>query len=97
MKTPEHNEMALDALEKAHDRDPRNISLLRDLARAYAIDGDDGMASLMTAKRYAARGGFRDAAIHARRAADLLPNGSPGHRQATDIIQTSRVRLAQRK
>ena len=96
LKTKDGNERALDALEKAYSRDSRNPSLLRDLARAYAMTGNDGKASLMTAKRYSVVGRKRDAAIHARRAVALLPNGSPGHRQASDILATA-IRSDKRK
>jgi predicted Zn-dependent protease len=90
LKSDEGNEKALAALEKAYRRDSRNPDLLRDLARAYALEGDDGKASLMTAKRYSLMGRKRDAAIHARRAVGLLPNGSPGHRQASDILAAAK-------
>lgn len=77
---------ALSVLEKARARDFRNPGLLRDLAAAYAKTGNNGMASLSTAERYAVSGKLKDAAIHAKRAMGLLPRGTPGWRRAEDIV-----------
>ena len=43
------------------------------------------MSSLLTAERYAVTGRLKDAGIHARRALDQLPRGSPGWIKAQDI------------
>ncbi|MDU8945055.1 M48 family metalloprotease [Ovoidimarina sediminis] len=77
---------ALDVLTRARARDARNPVLLRDLAVAYARNGQNGMASVSTAERYAMIGQAEDAVIHAKRAAGLLPAGSPGRRRAEDIL-----------
>jgi len=77
---------ALKVLEKARARDFRDPRLLRDLASAYAQTGNNGMASLSTAERYAVSGKLKDAAIHGKRAMGLLPRGSPGWRRAEDIV-----------
>lgn len=77
---------ALTALEKARARDHRDVRVLRDLGAAYAQTGNNGMASLATAERYALQGRLKDAGIHARRAAALLPEGSNGWRRAQDVI-----------
>jgi predicted Zn-dependent protease len=45
---------------------------------------------LATAERYALLGRIGDAAIHAKRAAGALPQGSPGWRRADDILKASR-------
>jgi len=73
-------------LEQARSRDGRDIRLLRDLAQAEARMGNRGMASVLTAERYAMAGRLKDARIHAERASDLLPRGSPGWRRAQDLL-----------
>lgn len=77
---------ALSVLERARGRDAKNPRMLRDLAVAYAKTGNQGMASLATAERYAISGRLRDAGIHAQRASDLLPRGSSGWLRAQDIL-----------
>ncbi|WP_246149580.1 M48 family metalloprotease [Tritonibacter litoralis] len=77
---------ALKTLEKARSIDFRNNSLLRDMAQAYAKTGQNGMASLVTAERYALRGRLGDAGIHAKRASGLLPTGSAAWRRAQDVL-----------
>ncbi len=77
---------ALGILEKARARDSFDPRMLRDLAVAYAKSGNNGMASLSTAERYAVLGRLKDAAIHAKRAEGLLPRGSTGWRRAQDIL-----------
>lgn len=77
---------ARDALEKSRGRDFLNGRVLRDLAAAYARTGNAAMASLVSAERYALQGRMKDAAIHAKRARGLLPNGSSGQRRADDIL-----------
>ncbi len=88
--TPEANRKALAVLEKAHASDPRDPALLRDLALAHARAGQPGRAALATAERLALTGHLRDAALHARRAADQLPRGSPAWRRAQDILTAAR-------
>lgn len=80
---------ALNVLERARSRDPHNPSALRDLAAAYAKTGQNGMASVVTAERFALIGRLSDAGIHAKRAADLLPRGTPGWLRAQDILRAS--------
>lgn len=86
---------ALKHLEKARQRDFRDPRILRDLGSAYAQVGNDGMASLSTAERYALQGRLKDAAIHAKRASGLLPRGSGPWRRAEDIIVAAK-RAAQK-
>ena len=83
---------ALDVLSRARARDPRDPRMLRDLAVAYAKTGQNGQASLATAERYALLGRMEDAAVHAKRAEGLLPNGSPGWRRAQDILAAQKKR-----
>ena len=77
---------AREALEAARARAPADPAMLRDLAVAYARLGERGRASLVTAERYALTGRIATAATHARRAAGVLPRGSPGWLTAQDII-----------
>lgn len=80
---------AVKYLEQAHARDGRDPRVLRDLAQAYAKQGKRGMASLVTAERYAMTDRMADAGIHAKRASDLLPQGSTGWRRAQDVLAAS--------
>ncbi|MFV0244497.1 MAG: M48 family metalloprotease [Qingshengfaniella sp.] len=91
LDTPEGNRKALDTLETARARDPADGRLLRDLSVAYARAGNDGMAALSTAERYALAGRLNDAGIHAGRALGLLPVGSPGWARAEDIKQAAKT------
>lgn len=80
---------ALKVLQDARRSDPGDASALRALATAYSRAGDEGMASLATAERYALTGQTKDAKLHARRAAAVLPEGSPGWLRAQDILALS--------
>jgi len=82
---------ALSVLEKARARDPQDEHMMRDLAMAYAKTGNNGMASLATAERYALRGRLKDAALHAKRAAGLLPRGSAGWNRAQDVLRAAQA------
>lgn len=87
--TPARNAEALRILEMAFARERRNSRLMRDLAMAYARDGQDGMAAWATAERAALEGDFDTAALHARRATGLLPQGSSGWLRAQDVLRLS--------
>jgi len=65
--------------------------MMRDLAVAYAKSGNNGMASLATAERYALQGRLKDAGIHAKRAAGLLPRGSAGWNRAQDVLRAAKT------
>ncbi|WP_417741707.1 M48 family metalloprotease [Salipiger sp.] len=80
---------ALGTLEEARDRDWRDGRVLRDLAVAYAKTGNTGMASEVTAQRYALQGRLHDAGIHANRALGLLPRGSAPYRRAQDVADAA--------
>jgi predicted Zn-dependent protease len=84
---------AADALRRARTKDKADTGVLRDLALAEARLGNQGAAALATAERYALTGRFEDARHHAERAAALLPTGSPGWRQAQDVITMARRAL----
>lgn len=77
---------ALASLERARSLDFSDARVLRDLAVAYARGGQNGMASLVTAERYALQGRLKDAAVHAKRATGLLPRGSGPWQRAEDVL-----------
>lgn len=77
---------ALKPLESARGRDFSDARILRDLAVAYAKTGQPGMASVVTAERYALQGRMKDAGIHAKRAIGLLPRGSGPWQRAQDVL-----------
>ena len=87
---------ALGVLEKSRRQDFRDGSMLRDLATAYAKSGQNGMAALITAERYALGGRLKDAGIHAQRASGLLARGSGPWQRAQDVLIASQ-RAAKRK
>lgn len=80
---------ALRALEAARGRDVSDARVLRDLSVAYARTGQPGMASVVTAERYALGGRMEDAGLHARRASDLLPRGSGPWQRAQDVLSAA--------
>lgn len=88
-KTAEGDKDALEVLERARARDRFDGRMLRDLSIAYARTGQNGLASLATAERYALQGKLEDAAVHAHRAAGSLPTGSPGWSRAQDVIRAA--------
>lgn len=87
---------ALGVLQKAYAQDPRDPLMLRNLAVAYARTGNPGMASVVTAERYALASDFKQAQIHAQRAQRLLPRGTPGWLKADDILAIARRALARK-
>ncbi len=90
LKTKAGDRKALEILRRARQKDARDARMLRDLAVAWAKSGNNGMASLVTAERYALLGRFQDALTNAQRAEGLLPRGSSGWLRAGDIIAGSK-------
>lgn len=88
---------ALPVLEKSRAIDFRNAPVLRDLGTAYARTGQTGMASLVTAERYALQGDMKTANTHATRALGLLPRGAPSWRRAEDVQIAAEAALKNRK
>lgn len=80
---------ALRVLENSRARDFRDPIALRDLGSAYAQSGQPTMASLAVAERYALLGRFKDAELHAKRAAGRLSNGSGPWQRAQDVISAA--------
>jgi len=91
LKTRDSYAKALRVLERARSRDARDPRMMRDLAVAYARTGNNGMASVATAERYALLGDLKNAAIHAKRAVGLLPQGSPGWNRAQDVLNAAKA------
>ncbi|MGS4946573.1 M48 family metalloprotease [Meridianimarinicoccus sp. RP-17] len=89
--TAPDNARALEVLTDARARDPYDANLLRDLAIAHARAGQDGLAALATAERYALTGRLEDAGVLARRAEGALPTGSPGWSRAQDIVRAAEM------
>lgn len=85
LNDPNTDSEALKTLEESALNGAEEPAILRDLALAYARAGEEGKAALATAERYALTGDPKDALIHARRALDQLPHGSPGWLKADDI------------
>jgi len=81
---------ALEVLTRARKSDKADATALRNLAIAHARLGNPGQASLATAERMMLSGRPADAAIHAGRAQKQLSAGSPGWRQADDILRAAR-------
>ena len=91
------NREALDVLTRARGRDPGDPTMLRNLAVAHAKNGQNGMASVATAERYAVLGRFKDAKVHATRALGQLPRGSKGWLRAQDVEQSAIVALRRKR
>lgn len=87
---------AQQVLEKARQKDENDPRLLRDLAQTYAQTGQTGMASLITAERYALVGRPKDALIHANRAEGLLLRGSAPWLRAQDVISAAEAAVKKR-
>ena len=83
---------ALSVLKEARAGDLADISALWHLSQAYARAGETGMATLTSAEHDALTGRIDDAVILARRAAAMLPNGSPGWLRAQDILRLEKTR-----
>ncbi|RMH43206.1 MAG: peptidase M48, partial [Alphaproteobacteria bacterium] len=94
--TARANQEALSVLSRAAAQDHADPSLLRDLSVAYSRAGQNAMASLATAERYALLGKPRDALLHAKRARDGLPEGSGAWRRADDLARMLERRLSDR-
>ena len=97
LKSKSADRRALEVLQDARARDPNDARLLRDLALAHARAGQNALASLATAERYAMLGRPDDARLHAERAAGALPEGSTAWRRARDIIHAAKLAQSERK
>lgn len=86
MNTPDADREAESVLALSVRYDKANEGILRDLALAEARLGEEGEAALATGERYMLLGQGSDAARNAIRAAQLLPEGSPGWQRAQDML-----------
>ena len=84
---PKLNAEALRILKAARSADLADLSALRALSTAYERAGNRGMATLATAERYALTGDIESAIVLAKRAAGILPKGSPGWLRTQDILR----------
>lgn len=90
LEQPLATKEAVGLLEKARRADIVDPGTLQFLALGYARLGQTGNASLATAERYALSGRIKDAALHAKRAMGVMPEGTPGWRRANDIVVLAR-------
>lgn len=84
---------AAEVLRGSIARDKANPEVLRDLALAEARLGNEGAAALATAERFLIEGRIKDALRQGALAERMLPRGSPGWRQAEDVITMARRAL----
>jgi predicted Zn-dependent protease len=96
MDDPAADAEARQVLARSALLDKANVGVLRDLALAEARLGNQGAAALATAERHLLEGNFADASRQATRATDLLPEGSPGWRQAQDVLVVTRLARTER-
>jgi predicted Zn-dependent protease len=92
-----HIGAAIDNLRRATELEPGNAGAWRFLATAYARDGQEAMAALATAERYAIRGEYRDAQFMAARAKKGLAKGTPSYLRAEDLESLARQMIAKRE
>ena len=85
MDDPELDKEAIRVLELAVALDPFNDLGFRQLAVAYSRSGLDAYASYATAEMFLLQRRLGDAMMHAKRAVDNLPTGSPRWLRAQDI------------
>jgi predicted Zn-dependent protease len=97
VNSKQSNKDALNVLTRARGRDPADPSMLRNLAVAHAKNGQNAMASVATAERYAVLGRFTDASTHAKRAMGALPQGSGGWLRANDVLKAAKVAPKRKK
>lgn len=85
LEDPELDKEAMAVLELAVALDPFNDLGFRQLAVAYSRGGLDAYASHATAEMFLLQRRLGDAMMHAQRALDTLPTGSPRWLRAQDI------------
>jgi predicted Zn-dependent protease len=88
---PKDGKAAVDVLEQALRQDPDNTFAWDQLAKAYGVQDQIGMAELATAEKFYRAGGEVEALPHAMRAMCGLPKGTPAARRAQDIVATTRA------
>ena len=93
---PKNVERAIGHLEKAVQTEPRNARAWCLLRIAYGRNDQIGLSTLASAENAMLAGRFADAQQMAKRAAKLLPEGSPGWLQAEDLARTAERALKKR-
>jgi predicted Zn-dependent protease len=88
---PRDGKLAVDVLEQAIRQDPDNTFAWDQLAKAYAVTNQIGMAELATAEKFYRAGGQVEALPHAMRAMCSLNKNTPAGRRAQDIVETTRA------
>ena len=82
---PELNEPALENLEMVLRKEPRNGYAWRLAGTAYSRLGNEGMMTLALSESALAAGRYGEARERAKRAQELLGQGSVGGLQAQDV------------
>ncbi|MCG8507646.1 MAG: M48 family metalloprotease [Rhodospirillales bacterium] len=86
---PVYLDPAIENLRAALQKEPRSVSIWRNLAIGYGRQGNMGMSALALAEEAYIRGKKPEARHHAAKAKKLLPSGSPGALQADDILRAT--------
>ena len=97
MEDPELDKEAIKVLELAVALDPFNDLGFRQLAVAYSRSGLDAYASYATAEMFLLQRRLGDAMMHAKRAVDNLPTGSPRWLRAQDITVMAEAQVEKQR
>jgi len=89
----EDDEKAISVLRDSVSIDPNNSTSWYQLAIAYNRVGDTANLALATAERFLLLNNLPKAEFHAKRAQELMKDGSPGYLRADDIITLARRRI----
>jgi predicted Zn-dependent protease len=84
-RNPANLQVAIRELKKGLAKDPNTISGYAYLARAYSMNGEEGLALSATAEQRFLQGRFDDAKSFAARAQQKLPKNSPEWVRMQDI------------
>jgi predicted Zn-dependent protease len=97
IKRPGIVDEAVVQLERALLADRDNPMAWRLLSEAHEIRGEAGMARLAVAEQNFALGQLMEARQMGIRARELLAQGTPEYRRATDIVQAAEANLVRRR
>ncbi len=86
---PALDQKALENLRIVFRDEPENAFAWRLAAIIYGRQGDTGMTALAMAESTLANGKYQEAKVHAQRALEILPTGSPGWIRADDVFNAS--------
>ena len=96
LNSPEMDEQALENLRIVVTREPDNAEAWRLTSIANGRLGRTGETAIATAEWHLARGNWQESLAHARRAEQILPEGSSGWLRAQDVASIAQ-RNAQRR